>query len=62
MSEPPPALDVILASIRARVMEPGNDDNEDSPPPVPALLQVPVLRQLFDGGPERHTAHAQLGA
>ena len=42
MSEPPPALDVILASIRARVMEPGNDDNEDSPPPAPALAPAPA--------------------
>ena len=42
MSEPPPALDVILASIRARVMKPGNDDNEDSPPPVPAPAPAPV--------------------
>ena len=42
MSEPPPALDVILASIRARVMEPGNDDNEDSPSPAPALAPAPV--------------------
>ena len=42
MSEPPPALDVILASIRARVMKPGNDDTEDSPPPVPAPAPAPV--------------------
>lgn len=42
MSEPPPALDVILASIRARVMEPGNDDNEDSPSPAPALALAPA--------------------
>ena len=32
MSEPPPALDAILASIRARVMEP--DTTEDLPPPA----------------------------
>ena len=42
MSEPPPALDVILASIRARVMEPGNDDNEDSPSPALAPAPAPV--------------------
>ncbi|WP_303784760.1 DUF2497 domain-containing protein [Sandarakinorhabdus limnophila] len=42
MSEPPPALDVILASIRARVMEPGNDENEDPPSPAPALAPAPV--------------------
>lgn len=42
MSEPPPALDAILASIRARVMEPGNDDDDNAPPPVLAPAPAPV--------------------
>ena len=32
------------------------------PPAVTALLQLLFPRQLLDGGPERHTAHAQFGA
>ena len=38
MSDPPPALDAILASIRARVMEPGSDLNDPPPPPPAAPL------------------------
>lgn len=38
MSEPPPALDAILASIRARVMEPEAGGEE---PPEPAALPPP---------------------
>ncbi len=42
MSEPPPALDAILASIRARVLEPDNDDDKVVLPPVPALAPAPA--------------------
>lgn len=42
MSEPPPALDAILASIRARVMEPGNNEEFVALPPVPALAPAPA--------------------
>ena len=42
MSEPPPALDAILASIRARVMEP--ETAEDEPPPTaPPAAAVPAV-------------------
>lgn len=43
MSEPPPALDAILASIRARVMEPGNDDEGDAPPPQAEKVVAPPV-------------------
>lgn len=38
MSEPPPALDAILASIRARVMEPASDDAAKIWPPVSSAI------------------------
>ncbi|WP_017667026.1 DUF2497 domain-containing protein [Sandarakinorhabdus sp. AAP62] len=41
MSEAPPALDVILASIRARVMEPAAEGEDESPPPPPAMTAAP---------------------
>ena len=43
MSEPPPALDAILASIRARVMEPGNDDEGETPPPIAEKVTAPPV-------------------
>lgn len=42
MSEMPPALDAILASIRARVLESGNYDSEDEQPPRAALPPSPA--------------------
>jgi cell pole-organizing protein PopZ len=47
MSEPPPALDAILASIRARVMEP-DDGEDDVPPPAPAAPVVVPSVSLSD--------------
>jgi cell pole-organizing protein PopZ len=43
MSDPPPALDAILASIRARVMEPGNDEDGDMPPPAADKVAAPAV-------------------
>ena len=39
----PPALDAILASIRARVMDPGNADQE---PATPAAAPAPAVQQV----------------
>ncbi|WP_310474682.1 DUF2497 domain-containing protein [Sandarakinorhabdus sp.] len=41
MTEPPPALDVILASIRARVMDPTGEAVLE-PPPAPANTAPPL--------------------
>jgi Protein of unknown function (DUF2497) len=41
MTEPPPALDVILASIRARVMDPAGEDQGEAPPQAPAVTAAP---------------------
>lgn len=47
MTEPPAALDAILASIRARVTAPGEMEDDETPPPVigaaPAAPPQPVV-------------------
>ncbi|WP_156256634.1 DUF2497 domain-containing protein [Sandarakinorhabdus oryzae] len=43
MSEPPPALDAILASIRARVMEPESLEDDAPPPAAPAPAAAPTV-------------------
>ena len=47
MSEPPPALDAILASIRARVME-ADDGEDDLPPPAAPPPAAPPQVSLAD--------------
>lgn len=48
MSEPPPALDAILASIRARVMDP--DSVEDDAPASAASPAVPLADVVIPPG------------
>ena len=48
MSEPPPALDAILASIRARVMEPASDDAAEDWSPVSSAIAPPSPVSLAD--------------